>query len=163
MKIHAHDLILGKTNQPSLSWGKSVFYAEWTNFSFGETRSFHKILLHITCKAGHRSNLASLRFRVNAATERRKHTQVDLLWITRRFRTIAVFPISLDAGIFTSTLPATKRKSRTCATRATDASIVLEDVDTHRSNFRRRVNAQTKCRQSHVNAGTVSEIENAGT
>ena len=28
-------------------------------------------------KAGHRSNLASLRFRVNAATERRKHTQVD--------------------------------------------------------------------------------------
>ena len=32
-------------------------------------------------KAGHRSNLASLRFRVNAATERRKHTQVDFLWI----------------------------------------------------------------------------------
>ena len=42
-------------------------------------------------KAGHRSNLASLRFRVNAATERRKHTQVDFLWITRRFRTITAF------------------------------------------------------------------------
>ena len=44
-----------------------------------------------------------------------------------------------------------------------NASIVLEDVDTHRSNFRRRVNAQTKRRQSHVNAGTVPESENART
>ena len=32
-------------------------------------------------KAGHRSNIASLRFRVSAATERRNHTQVDFLWI----------------------------------------------------------------------------------
>ena len=71
-------------------------------------------------KAGHRSNLASLRFRVNAATERRKHTQVDFLWITQRFRTIAVFPINwerLDASVFTSMLPATKGRSRTFATR----------------------------------------------
>ena len=40
-----------------------------------------------------------------------------------RFRTIAVFPINwerLDAGVFTSMLPATKRRSRTCATRVTD-------------------------------------------
>ena len=44
-----------------------------------------------------------------------------------------------------------------------NASIVLEDVDTHRSNFRRRVNAQTKRRQSHVNAGTVPESEKART
>ena len=44
-----------------------------------------------------------------------------------------------------------------------NASIVLEDVDTHRSNSRRGVNAQTKRRQSHVNTGTVSESENAGT
>ena len=44
-----------------------------------------------------------------------------------------------------------------------NASIVFEDVDTHRSDFRRRVNAQTKRRQSHVNAGTVPESENAGT
>ena len=44
-----------------------------------------------------------------------------------------------------------------------NASIVLEDADTHRSNFRRRVNAQTKRRQSHVNAGTVPESENART
>ena len=41
-----------------------------------------------------------------------------------------------------------------------NTSIVLEDVDTHRSNFRLRVNAQTKRRQSHVNAGTVPESEN---
>ena len=44
-----------------------------------------------------------------------------------------------------------------------NASIVLEDASTHRSNFRRRVNAQTKRRQSHVNAGTVPESENAQT
>ena len=45
------------------------------------------------------------------------------MWITQRFRTIAVFPINwerLDAGVFTSMLPATKRKSRTSATRETD-------------------------------------------
>ena len=47
-------------------------------------------------KAGHRSNLASLRLGVNAATERRKHTQVDFLWITQRFQTIAVFPINWE-------------------------------------------------------------------
>ena len=79
--------------------------------------------LQAASKAGHRSNLASLRFRVNAATERRKHTLVDFLWITRRFRTIAVFPINwerLDAGVFTSMLTATKRRSRTFATRETD-------------------------------------------
>ena len=44
-----------------------------------------------------------------------------------------------------------------------NASIVLEDVDTNRSNFRHRVIAQTKSRQSHVNAGTVPESSNAGT
>ena len=92
------------------------------------------------------------------------------MWITQRFRTIAVFPINwerLDAGVFTSMLMATKRKSRTSATRETDvfpnASIVLEDVDTHRSTLGRGVNAQTKRRQSHVNAGTVPESENART
>ena len=122
-------------------------------------------------KAGHRSNLASLRFRVNAATERRKHTQVDFLWITQRFRTIAVSPINwerLDAGAFTSMLPATRRKrvEHSLIEKLTlfpNASIVLEDVDTHRSNFCRRVNAQTKRRQSHVNAGKVPESENART
>ena len=74
-------------------------------------------------KGGHRSKLASLRFCVNVATERRQHTQVEFVWITQRFRTIAVFPINwerLNAGVFTSILPATKRKSRTCATRETD-------------------------------------------
>ena len=39
---------------------------------------------------------------------------------------------------------------------------MLEDiVDTHRSNFHRRVKTQTKRRQSHVNAGKVPESENA--
>ena len=41
-----------------------------------------------------------------------------------------------------------------------NASIVLEDVDTHKSTLGRGVNAQTKRRQSHVNAGTVPESEN---
>ena len=74
-------------------------------------------------KGGHRSKLASLRFCVNVATERRQHTQVEFVWITQRFRKIAVFPINwerLDAGVFTSMLPATKRKSKICATRETD-------------------------------------------
>ena len=44
-----------------------------------------------------------------------------------------------------------------------NASIVIEDVDTHRPNFPRRVKTQTKRRQSHVNAGTGPESENAGT
>ena len=48
-------------------------------------------------KAGHRSNLASLRFCVDTATERCKHTHVDFLWITRRFRTIAAFSDKLGA------------------------------------------------------------------
>ena len=77
----------------------------------------------LTSKGGHRSKLASLRFCVNAATERRQHTQVDFLWITPRFRTIAAVPINwerLDASVFTSMLPATRRKSRTFATRETD-------------------------------------------
>ena len=121
-------------------------------------------------KAGHRSNLPSGRFRVNAATERRKHTQVDFLWITQRFRTIAVFPINwerVDASVFTPMLPATKRRSRTCATRATD--VIFERKHCSRRlrhtqvELRRRVNAQTKRRQSHVNAGTVPESENVGT
>ena len=76
-----------------------------------------------SAKGGHRSKLASLRFCVNAATERHQHTQVDFLWITPRFRTIAAVPINwerLDASVFTSMLPATRRKSRTFATRETD-------------------------------------------
>ena len=74
-------------------------------------------------KAGHRSKLAFLRFCVIAATGIRKHTQVELLCITRRIRRISAFPSNserLDAIVFTSTLPATKRNSRTISTRATD-------------------------------------------
>ena len=92
-------------------------------------------------KAGHRSKLASLRFCVIAVTGKRRHTQVDLLWITRRFWTIASFPINskcLETSVFTSTLPATKRKSRTWATRATD--VIFE-----RKHFSwRRLHTQVK-------------------
>ena len=43
-----------------------------------------------------------------------------------------------------------------------NATTVLEDADTHRSDLRCRVKAQTIHRQSHVNAGTVPETKNAG-
>ena len=55
------------------------------------TRSIIPVALS-SSKAGHRSTLAFLRSCVIAATRRRKHTQVELLWITRRIRTIAVLP-----------------------------------------------------------------------
>ena len=66
-----------------------------------------------------------------------------------------MFPINperLDASVFTSMLPATKRRSRTCATRATDIISERKHCSrrrghTHRSNFRRRVNAQTIARK----------------
>ena len=69
------------------------------------------------------SKLAFLRFCVLAATGRRKHTQAELLCITRRIRTISAVLINserLDASVFTSMLPEIGCKSRTCATRATD-------------------------------------------
>ena len=99
---------------------------------------------------------------------------VDFLWSRQRFRTIAVFPINwerLDAGVFMPTLPATKRKSRTCATRATDVISERKHCSRRRRQYQThtgrtlvyRVNAQTKRRQSHVNAGTVPESKNAGT
>ena len=79
-------------------------------------------LMHL--KAGHRSNLASLRFRVNAATERRKHTHRSTFCGFRgAFEQTLRFLINselLDTSVFTSMLPATKRRSRTFATRATD-------------------------------------------
>ena len=99
-------------------------------------------------KAGHRSNLASLRFGVNAATERRKHTQVDFMWITQRFRTIAVFPINwerLDAIVFTSMLPATKRKSRPFATRATDVISERKHCSRRRRHTQVELSSSRKC------------------
>ena len=77
----------------------------------------------VSLKAGHRSTLAFLRFCVIAATGIRKHTQVELFWSTRRIRRISAFPSNserLDAIVFTPTLPATGRNSRTISTRATD-------------------------------------------
>ena len=89
----------------------------------------------------------------------------------RHFRTITAFLIKserLDASVFTSTLPATERRSRTCATRATDVISERKHCSrrrrhTHRSNVRRCVKAQTKRRQSHANGSTVPETKNAGT
>ena len=48
--------------------------------------------------------------------------QVDFLWITQRFRTIAVsYQLgTFGAGVFTSMLQATRRRSRTFATQETD-------------------------------------------
>ena len=40
-----------------------------------------------------------------------------------------------------------------------NASIVLEDAGTPRSTLRPRIKALTKCRQSHVNAGTVLKTQ----
>ena len=108
-----------------------------------------------------------MRFHVKAATERRKHTQVDFVWITRSFRTIAAVSDQLGALGRQRIRPCYQRQNAGVEyalleqlTLFPNASIVLEDVDTHRSNFRRRVKAQTKRRQSHVNAGTVPESEN---
>ena len=101
-----------------------------------------------TSKAGHRSNLASLCFRVNAATQRRKHTQVDFVWITRRFRSIDVFPIKwegLDAGVFTSMLPAIKRRSRTCATRETDVIFERKHCSRRRRHTQVELSSSRKC------------------
>ena len=74
-----------------------------------------------------------------------------------------MFPINwerLDASVFTSMLPATRRKSRTCATRKTDVISERKHCSRRRRHtqvdFRTwRKCAQTKRRQSHVNAGTV--------
>ena len=98
------------------------------------------------------SNLASLCFRVNAATERRKNTQVDFLWITRRYRTIAAFSTRLDASVFTPMLPAAQRRSRTCATRATDV------ISERKHCSRRRRCTQVELSSPHKNAGKTQTI-----
>ena len=74
------------------------------------------------------------------------------------FEQPAEFPINserLNASLFTSTV--TERRSRTCATRATDvlsnASMVSEDAGPHMSPWRCRIKEQTKRKQNAVNAG----------
>ena len=106
-------------------------------------------------KAGHRSTLAFLRFCVIAATGIRKHTQVELLWITRRIRRISAFPSNserLDASVFTSTLPATKRNSRTISTRATD--VIFE----HKHCSRRCRHIQVEITSPHKQLGNSRTI-----
>ena len=118
-------------------------------------RSWRKELLREETKAGHRSKRAFLRFCVIAATGRRKHTQVELLWITRRIRTISAFPINserLDASVFTSMLPEIGRKCRTCATRATDV------ISERKHCSRRRRHTQVEIMSPHKNAGNSKTI-----
>ena len=106
-------------------------------------------------KAGHRSTLAFLRFCVIAATGIRNHTQVELLWITRRIRRISAFPINserLDASVFTSTLPATKRNSRAISTRATD--VIFE----RKHCSRRRSHTQVDITSAHKQLGNSRTI-----
>ena len=104
----------------------------------------------VSSKAGHRSTLAFLRFCVIAATGIRKHTQVELLCITRRIRRISAFPSNserLDASVFTSTLPATKRNSRTISTRAT--AVIFE----RKHCSRRRRHTQVEITSPHKQLG----------
>ena len=70
------------------------------------------------------------------------------MWITQRFRTIAVFPINwerLDAGVFTSMLPATKRKSRTFATRETDVISERKHCSRRRRHTQVELSSSRKC------------------
>ena len=130
-------------------------------------------IVYLSSKAGHMSNLASLRFRINAATDRHSKTRqlIDtgrLLWITRHFRTNAAFSDQLGAlGRQHIRVHVTGDKTQRVEhalleqlTLFPNTSIVLEDVDKHRSNFC-RVKTQTKRRQSNVNTGRVPESENA--
>ena len=106
-------------------------------------------------KAGHRSTLAFLRFCEIAATGIRKHKQVELLWITQRIRRISAFPSNserLDASVFTSTLPATKRNSRTISTRATD--VIFE----RKHCSRRRSHTQVEITSPHKQLGNSETI-----
>ena len=96
-----------------------------------------------------------LRFCVIAATGIRKHTQVESLWITRRIRRISTFPSNserLDASIFTSKLPATKRNSRTISTRATD--VIFE----RKHCSRRRSHTQVEITSPHKQLGNSETI-----
>ena len=130
-----------------------------TNWTLLSTE-FEKVhCLYLPSKAGHRSTLAFLRFYVIAATGMRKHTQVELLWITRRIRRISAFPSNserMDASVFTSTLPATKRKSRTISTRATD--VIFERK--HCSRRRRHTQVETR---RFTEAGSKQEHRNTQT
>ena len=70
------------------------------------------------------------------------------MWITQRFRTIAVFPINwerLDASVFTSMLPATRRKSRTCATRETDVISERKHCSRRRRHTQVELSSSRKC------------------
>ena len=96
-----------------------------------------------------------LRFCVITASGRRKHTQVELLWITWRIRRISAFPSNserLDATVFTSTLPAIGRNSRTCATRATD--VIFE----RKHCSRRRSHTQVEITSAHKQLGNSNTI-----
>ena len=109
----------------------------------------------MSSKAGH---IAFLRFRVN------RHNWKTQAHTGRLF----VDYSALSNSVFISTIPATKRRSRTCATRAIDVIFKRKHCSrrhrhTHRLTLRRRIKAQTKRGQSDVKAGTVTETKYAGT
>ena len=90
----------------------------------------------------------TLRPCVSAATERRKHTQVDFCGLRGAFKQSLRFLINsecLDAGVFTSMLPATKRKSRTCATRATDVISERKHCSRRRRHTQVELSSSRKC------------------
>ena len=112
------------------------------------------VLVARSSKAGHRSNLASLRFCLNAATERRKHTQVDFCGLRGAFEQSLCFRSTGNVWTPAYSRPCYRRQDARVKhalleqlTLFPNASIVLEDVDTHRSNFRRRVKTQTIARK----------------
>ena len=97
-----------------------------------------------------------LAFLRNNATGIRNHTQVELLWITRRIRRISAFPINserLDASVFTSTLPEIGRNSRTISTRATD--VIFE----RKHCSRRRRHTQVDITSPHKQLGNSETID----
>ena len=105
------------------------------------------IFYGILALAGNRSTLALLRFCVSR--------QLESLWITRRIRRISAFPSNserLDASVFTSTLPATKRNSRTISTRATD--VIFE----RKHCSRRRGHTQVEITSPHKQLGNSETI-----
>ena len=60
----------------------------------------------------------------------------------------SLFPINwerLDASVFTSMLPATKRRSRTCATRATDVISERKHCSRRRRHTQVKLSSSFKC------------------
>ena len=108
------------------------------------------------CKAGHRSTLRSCVSAFLAATGRRRHTQVNFYGLrgALKFEQLLRFRSTRSSWTPAYSRPCYRRQNARVEhalleqlTLLPNASIVLEDVDTHRSNFRRRVKTQTLCQK----------------